>query len=66
MRRMRVIAALQKGHWGAWSGMLHTALAHAMHILQHHTSISGIARYPEAASLGCKSSGGGGDRDAHR
>ena len=37
MRRRRLMAALQKGHCGAWSGMLHTALAHAMHILQRST-----------------------------
>ncbi len=27
------MAARQNGHCGAWSGMLHTALAHGMHIL---------------------------------
>ena len=32
------MAARQNGHCGAWSGMLHTALAHGMHILQSSTN----------------------------
>ena len=32
------MAARQNGHCGAWSGMLHTALAHGMHILESSTN----------------------------
>ena len=36
------MAARQKGHCGAWSGMLQTAFAHAMHILHNtDTAVSG-------------------------
>lgn len=36
------MAARQNGHCGAWSGMLQTAFAHAMHILHDSdTAVSG-------------------------
>ena len=54
-------------------GALRCMVRHAAHRLgtcyahpaASHTSISRVARCSEAAVLACKSSGGGGDRDAH-